>query len=61
MGREVIHSFEDLDVYKMARKFSNKIGQLIKRLPAEGGPNLKNQMRRAKLSMTNTNAFDTLT
>ena len=53
MGKEVIRSFEDLDVYRMARKFSNKIGQLIKRLPAEEGPNLKNQMRRAKLSMTN--------
>ncbi len=51
--KEVIHSFEDLEVYKLAREFSNKVNQLIKKLPKEEEYNLKGQMRRAKLSMTN--------
>ena len=51
--KKVIHSFEDLEVYKLARKFSNKVNQLIKKLPKEEEYNLKGQMRRAKLSMTN--------
>ena len=50
--KKVIRSFEDLDVYKLARNFSNKVGQLIKRLPKDEF-NLKGQMRRAKLSVTN--------
>jgi four helix bundle protein len=49
----VIHSFEDLEVYKLAREFSRKVGQLIRNLPQEEGYNLKNQIRRAKLSVTN--------
>jgi len=49
----VIHSFEDLEVYKMARKLSRKVLELIRKLPNDEGYNLKNQMRRAKLSMTN--------
>ncbi len=49
----VIHSFEDLEVYKLAREFSRKVGDLIKELPAEERTNLKVQMRRAKLSVTN--------
>ena len=48
-----IHSFEDLEVYKLAREFSDKVSQLIKKLPKEEKYNLKGQMRRAKLSMTN--------
>jgi len=48
-----IHSFEDLEVYKLAREFSDKVGQLINKLPKEEEYNLKGQMRRAKLSMTN--------
>ena len=48
-----IHSFEDLDVYKLAREFSRKVGELIKQLPQVEEYNLKGQMRRAKLSMTN--------
>ena len=48
-----IHSFEDLEVYKLAREFSDKVSQLIKKLPKEEEYNLKGQMRRAKLSMTN--------
>jgi four helix bundle protein len=51
--KKVIHSFEDLEVYKLAREFSNKVNQLIKKLPKEEEYNLKGQMRRAKLSMTN--------
>ena len=51
--KKVILSFEDLEVYKLAREFSNKLNQLIKKLPKEEQYNLKGQMRRAKLSMTN--------
>ncbi len=50
---KTVYSFEDLEVYKLARNFSQKIGQFIKRLPAIEDHNLKSQMRRAKLSMTN--------
>lgn len=53
MDRENIYSFEDLDVYKLAREFSREISQLIKKLPNVEDYNLKNQMRRAKLSVTN--------
>ena len=52
-SKKEILSFEDLDVYTLARQFSRKIGELIKKLPAEEEYNLKGQMRRAKLSMTN--------
>ena len=48
-----IHSFEDLEVYKLAREFSRKVGELIAKLPHAEEYNLKGQMRRAKLSMTN--------
>ena len=53
LDKKVIHSFEDLEVYKLARKFSDKVNQLIKKLPNIEEFNLKNQMRRAKLSATN--------
>jgi len=53
MVKKTVYSFEDLEVYKLAREFSNKVGQLIKKLPKEEEYNLKGQMRRAKLSMTN--------
>ena len=49
----MIHSFEDLDVYKLAREFSRKVNLLIKKLPNEEEYNLKSQMRRAKLSLSN--------
>ena len=52
VDKKVILTFEDLDVYKLARNFSNKVGQLIKRLPKDEF-NLKGQMRQAKLSVTN--------
>ncbi|OPX17946.1 hypothetical protein BXT86_03770 [candidate division WOR-3 bacterium 4484_100] len=48
-----IRSFEDLRIYKLAREFSHKISELIRRLPEDEKYNLKEQMRRAKLSMTN--------
>jgi four helix bundle protein len=51
-GQE-IKSFEDLYVYQLAREFSRKVSLLIKNLPEEEKYNLKSQMRRAKLSMTN--------
>ena len=51
--KKVIHSFEELEIYKLAREFSKKVNQLIKKLPKEEEYNLKGQMRRAKLSMTN--------
>jgi len=53
LKKKVIHSFEDLEVYKLAREFSHKVSQLIKKLPKEEEYNLKKQMRTAKLSMTN--------
>jgi four helix bundle protein len=51
--KKIIHSFEDLEIYKLAREFSKKVNDLIKKLPKEEEYNLKGQMRRAKLSMTN--------
>ncbi len=53
LNKKVIRSFEDLEVYKMAREFSHKVSQLIKKLPKEEEYNLKKQMRTAKLSVTN--------
>ena len=53
LDKKVIRSFEDLEVYKMARNLSDHVGQLIKKLPGVEEYNLKHQMRRAKLSMTN--------
>jgi len=53
MTQKALYSFEDLEVYKLARELSNKVSQLIKKLPKEEEYNLKGQMRRAKLSMTN--------
>ena len=51
--KKKIRTFEDLEVYKMARKFSRKLSVLIKKLPKKEEYNLKHQMRRAKLSVTN--------
>lgn len=46
-------TFEDLEVYKAARKFRKKIYKLIKGLPGEEKFNLVGQMRRAATSLTN--------
>ena len=51
--RKLIRSFEDLNVYKLARQFSRKVGELIRTLPTCENYNLKPQMRRAKVSVTN--------
>ena len=53
LDKKVIHSFEDLEVYKLARKFSDNVNSLINKLPNIEEYNLKKQMRRAKLSVTN--------
>lgn len=47
------YSFEDLEVYKVARELRKKIYQIIKKLPVEEKHNLQSQMRRAALSVTN--------
>lgn len=47
-----IKSFEDLDVYKLARKLRNRIYELTKKLPNDERYNLVVQMRRASLSLT---------
>ena len=51
--RKPIRSFENLDVYKLAREFSRKVSKLIETLPKCEDYNLKPQMKRAKLSITN--------
>jgi four helix bundle protein len=49
----IVKSFEDLYVYRLSRDFSKKVSELIKILPSHEDYNLKSQMRRAKLSVTN--------
>ena len=51
--QKTVRTFEDLKVYKMAREFSRMVSKLIKTLPKCEEYNLKGQMRRAKLSVTN--------
>ena len=51
--QKTVRTFEDLEVYKMAREFSRSVSKLIKTLPKCEEYNLKGQMRRAKLSVTN--------
>ena len=53
MEKQPIRSFEELDVYKLAREFSRKVSELIKILPENENYRLKGQMKRAKLSVTN--------
>ena len=48
-----IESFEDLFVYQKARQFSRKIAELIKKLPESEKFRLKDQMTRARRSITN--------
>jgi len=48
-----IKSFEDLELYKVAREFRKSIYALIKRLPDDEKFNLVSQMRRAATSLTN--------
>jgi four helix bundle protein len=51
--KKYARSFEDLEVYKMAREFSRKVSKLIKSLPKSEDYVLKPQMKRAKVSVTN--------
>ena len=46
-------TFEDLEVYQVARAFRKAMYRLVKRLPAEEKFALANQMRRAAVSLTN--------
>ena len=46
-------TFEDLDIYKLAREFRIEIYKLIGKLPEEERFNLTSQMRRASTSLTN--------
>jgi len=48
-----IESFEDLYVYQKAREFSRKIAELVKTLPPSERNKLKDQMTRARRSITN--------
>jgi four helix bundle protein len=48
-----IKSFEDLYVYQKAREFSRKIAGLVKKLPPSERYKLKDQMTRARRSITN--------
>ncbi len=48
-----IESFEDLYVYKKAREFSRKIAKVVKELPEKEKNKLKDQMTRARRSITN--------
>lgn len=48
-----IESFEDLFVYQKAREFNRKIAELIKELPEREKYKLKDQMTRARRSITN--------
>ena len=43
--KKPIRSFEDLEVYKLAREFRRKVSKLIKMLPKEEDYNLKPQMK----------------
>ncbi len=46
-------TFEELEVYKLAREFRKKIYKLVKNLPEEEKFNLASQMRKASSSLTN--------
>ena|SRR3989338_57020 len=50
---ENFRTFEDLDVYKMAREFRRKMYKFAKGFPVEEKYNLASQVRRAAVSLTN--------
>jgi four helix bundle protein len=52
-NKKYANTFEDLEVYRLAREFSRKVSKLIKSLPKEEDYVLKPQMKRAKVSVTN--------
>lgn len=47
------NTFEELEVYKLARDFRKEIYKIVKKLPKEESYNLGTQMRRASTSLTN--------
>ena len=51
--RSKIKSFEDLFIYQKAREFSRKIADIVKKLPSNEKNKLKDQMTRARRSITN--------
>ena len=53
MIKPKIESFEDLYVYQRAREFSRKIAKVVKELPKNETNKLKDQMTRARRSITN--------
>jgi len=53
MMKSKIESFEDLYVYQRAREFSRKIAEVVKKLPKNETNKLKDQMTRARRSITN--------
>ena len=50
---ENFRTFEDLDVYKMAREFRRKMYKFAKGFPVEEKYNLASQVSRAAVSLTN--------
>src|SRR6266567_4945776 len=46
-------TFEDLEVYQVAREFRKAMYRIVKRLPAEEKFGLASQVRRAAVSLTN--------
>lgn len=52
MGKK-FSTFEDLEVYKLARGYRKEIYKLTHQLPEEEKYNLISQMRRASVSLTN--------
>lgn len=48
-----VKSFEDLEVYKLAREFRKRVYQLARKLPKDEKYNLNGQMKRAAVSLTN--------
>jgi four helix bundle protein len=48
-----VSTFEDLEVYRVAREFRKAMYRLVKRLPEIEKFGLANQIRRAALSLTN--------
>ena len=52
-ANDQIRSFEDLDVYKLARDFRKRISSLVSGLPSDERFRLGIQMKKAALSVTN--------
>ena len=53
MNEKIFKTFQDLEVWQVAREFRRRMYGIVKQLPAEEKFNLASQMRRAALSVTN--------